>query len=130
MVRDRWTFTRLMAEVMVNTMVLVLWRNLKYSRCRMNFPLEQNHLLEIIVSEAMRSLQRSLSVVGGESRFSSSWMDGWVSVLETSDILKWLKPQQAWYFTDNVSNFTLAAHCFLLMLLMCCITCCLVFFLT
>ena len=39
-----------LAHLKMNTTVLVLWRELKYLRCRMSISLEQNHLNVYTVS--------------------------------------------------------------------------------
>ena len=41
---ERWNFAHLMAERMVNTVILISWRYLKYLRCRPH-SLERGHLI-------------------------------------------------------------------------------------
>ena len=50
---DMWNLARLMAEMLEDTMVLGLCRNLKYSLHTMHFSLEQNHLAEFAATFSM-----------------------------------------------------------------------------
>ena len=45
MVLEKLNLDRLMAEIMLKTDVLVLWRYLKYLACTMHFSLEQYDLI-------------------------------------------------------------------------------------
>ena len=49
MVPRRCDFACLVAEMMVNTMVLALWRYLKYLCRRTNFSLERYNLTELVL---------------------------------------------------------------------------------
>ena len=45
----RWNLAPLIAEMITNTMVLFLWKYLKYLQCKMYFFVEQKHLTEYIL---------------------------------------------------------------------------------
>ena len=45
-VLERWNLARLIAERMVNTLVVVVWRYLEYLRCWANVSMRRLHLTE------------------------------------------------------------------------------------
>ena len=46
MVREKWNLVHLMADKMMNTIILVLWKYLKCLQCQMPFSLEHNNMTE------------------------------------------------------------------------------------